>query len=260
MSIELNTPDGPYADTRNELGFYTGAWQRPKRILGIQAASRKKRGATEMIYANLIAGMERAGTEVDTVYLAEKDLKPCLGCFKCWTRDDGKCPVKDDITELVERIPEFNLMIFATPLYVDGMSGLLKNFIDRLMPLNHPSIFSKEGRCLHPSRHPIMPNLLLVSVCGFYEIENFESIVQHVSAISINMHMPLIATILRPETLSLMDRSAQTKMGQVKDALQEAGETVIYDGRIPDKTLQRISQPLLSRAEYLENAKTWWKK
>ena len=259
MNTAPDKSDACYYETVNETANRERVWRKPKRVLGIHGAPRKKRGATEMVYSHFIDGMKEAGAEVETVYLAEGEPNSCLGCFKCWTRDSGQCHIQDNISEVVKKIPEYDLMIFATPLYGDGMSGLLKNFIDRLMPLIHPSIFLKEGRCLHPCRYSNMPNLSLVSVCGFYEVENFEPLVQHISAVSMNMHMPLIATVLRPETLSLMDRNSERPMNQVKIALKEAGEMVIHGGRIAESIRQRISQPILSKKDYLENAGEWWK-
>jgi len=71
--------------------------------------------------------------------------------------------------------------------------------------------------------------------------------------------MPLIATVLRPETLSLMDCKSAGPMNQVKTALKETGEMVIHEGRISKSIRQRISQPILSKKDYPKNAGKWWK-
>lgn len=252
--------NGKYLETENERDYRAGKWKKPKRILDIHASSREKRGTTDLFLGQLKVGMEKAGAEVETVRLAGKNFKPCSGCFKCWTKTMGECPIQDDITDLIKSIPNYDLMVLATPLYIDGMSGLLKNFIDRTMLLNHPAVLSRGGRCLHPCRFSTMPNLVLLGVCAYYEIEHFNPLISHVEALSVNMHMPLLATLLRPETLSLMDRATDEKLRTVGSAFEEAGESLIKTGKIAEILLKRISSPFLSREQYLENSKAWWKR
>jgi NADPH-dependent FMN reductase len=248
-----------FVETDNERRYRANQWKKPKNVLGIHASSRTKRGATALFYDHLKTGMEKAGGRVSTVRLAEKNFSPCAGCFKCWTRTLGHCPIEDDITDLLASIPDYDLLIFATPLYIDGMSGLLKNFIDRTMFLNHPAVLSHKGRCLHPCRFHNMPNLVLLGVCAYYEVEHFDPLVKHMEALAVNMHMPLTATLLRPETMSLMDRTAIPKIGDVNAAFKEAGEMIINTGTISEILAKRISAPFLSREKYFQNGKAWYK-
>ena len=34
--------------------------------------------------------------DINIVHLIHKNIKPCLGCFKCWKNDSGKCIQEDD--------------------------------------------------------------------------------------------------------------------------------------------------------------------
>lgn len=47
-------------------------------------------------------------------------------------------------------IPDQALLVVATPLYLDGMSGLLKTVVDRMMPLTHPALIVYEDLCSSP--------------------------------------------------------------------------------------------------------------
>jgi NAD(P)H-dependent FMN reductase len=248
-----------YSITDNEASQREGKWKTPKSVLGIQASPRKKKGTTEIIYSYFVEGVKSAGVDVETFYLADMDIKPCLGCFKCWTRKEENCVIEDEMTDFVSKIPDYDLMIFATPLYIDGMSGLLKNFIDRMIPLNHPSIVLINDRCVHPCRFQKMPNLILLSVCGFHELTNFDPLLEHISAISRNMHMPLLSAVLRPETLSLMSPLSKGPMHEIKDALKKAGQQTIKEGKSSKESLQIIRQPFMSKRDYIETAKSWWK-
>lgn len=46
-----------------------------------------------------------------------------------------KCVIKDDMKEIVEKMLSSELIIFGVPNYFDNVTGLFKNFIDRLHPL-----------------------------------------------------------------------------------------------------------------------------
>lgn len=250
----------PYEETENEREYRTGIWRRPLSILGIQASPRKTRGATEIIYSKLVSGLQNEGAAVETIYLGDKNISPCTGCFRCWLEENGDCPIKDDMESILESVAAADLLVLATPLYMDGMSGLLKNFIDRLMPLNHPSIFSRGERSLHPCCRSRMPNMVAVAVCGFYERENFDPLVIQLSRFSVSMHMPMLAAILRPETLSLRSPDAAGRVKEVTESVRKAGEQIVQEGKVSTELLNTISQPLLTRNQYVVLGSTWWKK
>jgi multimeric flavodoxin WrbA len=44
---------------------------------------------------------------------------------------NGFDPVDDDYERLIKQVLEHDILLFATPLYWYGMSGLMKNFVDR---------------------------------------------------------------------------------------------------------------------------------
>ena len=50
----------------------------------------------------LVEGMREAGAEVAVVSLSKKTIKPCAGCFSCWTKTPGACIHKDDMTKITQ--------------------------------------------------------------------------------------------------------------------------------------------------------------
>ncbi len=251
-------PPGLYGETTNEADHRQGVWRRPQRVLGIQASPRGRGGATEKIYAPFASGLSAAGATVDTVYLAESKIHHCRGCYACWKKLDGHCAIKDDMAQLLTSIPTYDLLVLAVPLYVDSVPGILKDFFDRLIPLNHPYIFNKQGRCRHPSRHQRLPNLVLLSGCGFYEETNFAPLLTQVEAASRNMHMPLLATLLRPHCMTMATETPLPGVEQVTAALAAAGEELIRTGRVARKLRDAIARPLVKRSHYLAAVKKWW--
>ncbi len=77
-------------------------------------------------------GLESIGYDVETVYLKKYNIKHCTGCEGCYK--DGVCIVKDDMTDLYEKIDEAKVLVLASPLYFYMVSGDMKTFIDRGQP------------------------------------------------------------------------------------------------------------------------------
>ena len=68
--------------------------------------------------------------EVKIIDLEASNVKLCCGCLTC--EESGKCIFDDDLSEkIVPAIEEADLIIFASPVYFDMPTTLMKNFIDR---------------------------------------------------------------------------------------------------------------------------------
>ena len=82
----------------------------------------------------------------------------------------------DDMQEGIEGELWADLMIWSFPLYYFSVPGLLKNFIDRQLPMNLPFMEEQEGQTGsggHPSRYDMSGKRhLLISTCGFYTAKN----------------------------------------------------------------------------------------
>lgn len=82
----------------------------------------------------------------ELVSLSNQDIKYCLGCNACRKELENHCVLNDYITTSVyNKILKSENIILASPLYMSQISGLLKNFIDRLNPFyNHNLLESKK--------------------------------------------------------------------------------------------------------------------
>ena len=74
-----------------------------------------------------------AGNVVEFINLKGKKIKFCIGCLAC--QKTGKCVQKDDMAEMIAKVQNADVLIFATPIYYYEMSGQLKTFLDRCNPL-----------------------------------------------------------------------------------------------------------------------------
>ena len=123
---------------------------------------------------------ERA-VEVEELHLNALRIAPCKGCFACWKQTPGRCCMKDDMQTVIEGLLSANLVIWSFPLYYYSVPGLLKNLIDRQLPMSLPFMCeSRDGNGSggHPSRYDrSMVKHVLISTCGFYSAEgNYDSV------------------------------------------------------------------------------------
>ena len=129
-------------------------------VLGIHASPRKYGAAYKLLRVALEAAREE-GARVGLLHLYDYAVKPCEGCVS----DDVKacrfpCVVDDDdFNALGEVMLRYDAYIIATPVYWYSVSGVLKNFVDRLT--------SMENMIYHTGR-----SLLEGKVAAFIAVGN----------------------------------------------------------------------------------------
>lgn len=106
---------------------------------------------------------------VETLHVAKLDIKPCLGCFSCWSKTPGTCCLHDDMQAIIEKILWADVIIWSFPLYYFGLPGPLKNLIDRQLPMSLPFMSVEAQNGGHPSRYDMSgKRTAVISTCGFY--------------------------------------------------------------------------------------------
>lgn len=89
--------------------------------------------------------------KVELFYSSKLKVSPCLGDFNCWIRTPSKSAQNDDMNAIVPEIGQADIVVFAAPVYVDGMPGPMKNIVDRLIPLLESDTELREGHCCPPT-------------------------------------------------------------------------------------------------------------
>ena len=99
----------------------------------IISSSMRKNSNSDMLAEAFAKGAEEAGNKVEIIRLRDKEIKYCIGCLS--GQRTGKCVLKDDAAEIVEKAKKADVIAFASPVYYYSISGQLKTMLDRLNPL-----------------------------------------------------------------------------------------------------------------------------
>jgi len=95
--------------------------------------SPRKNGSTIYLADTLIGGMKSEKVQVSRFILSDLRIDYCMGCRKCESR--GRCVQDDDMNGLLAAILESDIIIMASPSYWGDVTGQMKVFIDRSLPL-----------------------------------------------------------------------------------------------------------------------------
>lgn len=78
-------------------------------------------------------GAKEAGHDVERISLKDKEIKYCIGCLTC--QRTGICVIKDDAADIMEKVKNAEVIVYATPIYYYEMCGQMKTLLDRMNPL-----------------------------------------------------------------------------------------------------------------------------
>ena len=99
-----------------------------KNILILSTSPRRKGNSAALAEA-FAEGAHEAGNHAEVVTLCDMKLEFCRGCLAC--QKTGRCIINDDVRDLLPKIHDADVLIFATPIYYYEMSGQMKTLLDR---------------------------------------------------------------------------------------------------------------------------------
>lgn len=192
------------------------------KILAFNGSPKKERSDTMHITRAFLGGMnEAAPQEVQSINVADMHIEFCRGCFAC-KYNGGRCAIDDDMREILEQMLASDLLLFSFPLYCCGMPAMLKNIIERTLPLSSMAMAEMNGR------------------------RNFEPAVRQFELMFPNNHT--ILTVPESPMLSAPEAAAVTvpRLERVKKAGRQFAET----GEIDPALLAEIASPMIPEDTY----------
>ena len=142
--------------------------------------SHRRNGNTDQIASIVkqslwrIAESKGEALHIETLHLAHQDIRACYGCRACFDKGEERCPLKDDMLMIKSKMAASDGLIIASPVYVNDVSGVVKNWIDRLAHVCHRPEF--PDKCAYlittvgdgPTNHALKTLRMALSCWGFH--------------------------------------------------------------------------------------------
>jgi len=99
-----------------------------KMVLGISGSPRE--GNTNYMLRTVL---DATGLDYGLILLKDEKINPCRACGGCFYSHE--CVVSDGMRQLYDKLSKTDIIVFGSPTYFGNVTGLMKNFIDRCLPL-----------------------------------------------------------------------------------------------------------------------------
>ncbi|VVB84371.1 Iron-sulfur flavoprotein [uncultured archaeon] len=222
-----------------------------KKIILAISGSMRKPSFTEKMLDLCIEGMGE-NVEVRKFYPHKMNIGPCTSCWSCWgKKTPGVCVQKDDFQEILEAYKQADYFLLAAPLYIFSFPATVKNVIDRFFITLEPAqVKSARGGTEHPKRFDRHPKTVLISSCGFPEIENFDLLRPYFRKICDEMGWTWSGEIL----ISAAGIAGAPKLFDRKYELIKKAGAELREGSISKETTDEIAAPAMSAEDYRKMA------
>jgi len=121
------------------------------KIIAIHGSPRTIRSTTRKLAGFVLEGAAEVGAETEMIDLCDFRVTPCTTCEGC--SFNGICVYEDDVPAIVERMKEADGIVFASPVYIDNISGQMKVFFDRLVDAIHYQVLDGKFGCSVATTH-----------------------------------------------------------------------------------------------------------
>lgn len=227
------------------------------KILAINGSHRGTAGYTHFLIDKLFEGAKQKGAACEEIALAELEIKICRGCGVCRTEEYlSKCIYEetDDIAMVFYKMSEADIIIYATPIYVFNMSGLMKVFIDRMNAIGESSEIklSESGLFFHHvSKEICSKPFVTIICCDNFEDETSKSVVTYFKTFSRFMDAPHVGKIIRRSGklsghgLNSEKEKKYPRIIASHQAVENAGKELATWGKIRSKTQRKASRDII---------------
>ena len=125
--------------------------------------SPRKQGNTAALLLPFCEELESRRAETETVWLYDRDIRPCVACRACqkdWTVFG--CAQQDDVQEIFDKVLACDLLVLATPIYSWYCTPPMKTLLDRLVYGMNKFYGAEKGPSLWAGKA-----VALLTTCGY---------------------------------------------------------------------------------------------
>jgi len=175
------------------------------KVMAFNGSPRKKKWNTVTLLNNALQGAQSAGAETELVQLYDLNFSGCISCFSCKRlsrKKDGVCSVRDDLTQVLDRVKQADGLIIGSPVYYGAESAATRAFLERLC---FPYLkYSKDVCSLYPRR---------INTAMIYTMNAPDEILQRIgydrmfamTQMTLGMHFGACEVLLSSDTLQYSD-------------------------------------------------------
>ena len=121
-------------------------------VIGINGSPRKNRNSAIML-DHALQGAASAGAQVERFDLTDLNFSGCKSCFACKRiggKSFGRCALRDELTDVLDKILNADAVIISTPIYFGDVPGMVRNLFERIW---FPALlYSKDGSIAYTKR------------------------------------------------------------------------------------------------------------
>lgn len=105
------------------------------KVISVNGSPRKMWN-TATLLQKALDGAKSKGADTELIHLYDLNFKGCTSCFACKRKSSmyiGHCAKKDDLSDVLEKISECDVLILGSPIYLSNISGAMQSFLERLL-------------------------------------------------------------------------------------------------------------------------------
>ncbi len=217
---------------------------------------------TTFIVNHFCQGAKSEGAAIEYIKLKDCKIKSCVGCYTCWTKTPGECVFKDDMADLRKKYRKADLVILASPLYIFNVTGLMKNFLDRLLPNMKPYMLIDDGVTKHPHRfaEDKEQGFVVFSAAGFPEVEhNFDGLKGMFRCWHSHYEKSfLMGEFYLPGAELITQPVYGERRKKIEQACFQAGKQAVAEGKIDSGYMQTVANVEITQTKFQEQADYFW--
>lgn len=200
------------------------------KILAVNGSPNGPSGNTDILMQAFLSGAKVAGADIDMVYLKDKNINHCKGCFNCMQKTPGVCCQNDDMGYLLDKVQQADVLVYGTPLHTYTVTSYMKIFMDRNMALTFAE--------------PTYKKMVLVSTCGLPQKHVFTGLIETFKLME-NPYRERVGMILCPSGSVLSVEQFKSLNQWFLNAREDAGRELVQSGIISSATQEVMEKDLL---------------
>jgi multimeric flavodoxin WrbA len=122
---------------------------RVMKVIAINGSPRKSWNTAKLLQ-KAVEGAKSVGAQTEIIHLYELNFKGCISCFACKRKNPknaGHCAIRDDLTNVLEKVLESDVLLLGSPIYFGNVTAAIRALLERLLFSNlsynegHRSVF-----------------------------------------------------------------------------------------------------------------------